>query len=526
MDNSKWKVDDGDDKAASKGNDSEFASTIAKIARGEYVPVNKTYPAFRKTSTDQPNNPSTINTNENYAYDAHFKLSMANANSKSNGIKFKAEPRFKKYATAPSKPETFSEPSVQYFGRTRKTNIFAPVKALFNPEGRNKSKKEKPHYVDYYDKPDLWGTKAVCGVIKPLSVIESRSRRELFDVMIPAVQEDEAGPTAKGRRHRAASSKIRPLGLRTQPSLERQFAKNLLGSTAGSRSVPGPVSGPGSVPASPAMPMSRPGSSGPTFLQEVGEGEGREDGEAEAYGGLVAPPLHSPGLRSRPHLHPTSTEAQPHTSRGMTPVEKLRESKANLPKNGFTFPKDSAIELDANTVLYHRVIEPGGGFVVVPILPHEKTQGFVPRGSSLAEMYASTFPRSPMDPQLRCFTPQKSPFATSRSSIDLQSSMVMDDSTLHMSSRPNTMSSSHSSSYFSSSDAMPRGAFASSPIKPLSHCEWKPPVVPGKSALRKKNDEKEMSAFLKMSTMSNAMSSKTVTLPISVMDTHGMSSSP
>ena len=89
---------------------------------------------------DPPSNPSTFSKNENYAYDAHYKLSIANKSTTSSNGKnsFSEEPRFKKYSTSPTKPETFSEPSVQYFGRTRKINIFAPVKALFHPDSRAK----------------------------------------------------------------------------------------------------------------------------------------------------------------------------------------------------------------------------------------------------------------------------------------------------------------------------------------------------------------------------------------------------
>lgn len=484
MEKSKWRVDDGDKT-------SDFATTIAKIARGEYIPVKKTYPAFRKMINDPPSNPSTFSKNENYAYDAHYKLSIANKSTTSSNGKnsFSEEPRFKKYSTSPTKPETFSEPSVQYFGRTRKINIFAPVKALFHPDSRAKKKEESSHVV-YYDKPDLWRTKSSCGVIKPTSVMESTSRRELFDVMVPTVHESNL---QKPRKRGTASTKIRPLIMVIESPSEAM-------QTAGSLQH---------IPTSPTVLTGRHIPSGTSCLVDLDEGSGT----------IAAPSMSSPDVRPRP----LSRGASLIVDRAMTPVQKLRESKAGLPKLGFTFPKDSPIELDGNTVLYHRVVAPEGGEIVVPIMPRHKTQEFIPRGGTLAELHSSTRPRSPMDPYLRCLTPQRSPFAASRSTLDLQSSVGIDESSLQMTSRPNTVSSTYSNSYLSNSDAMPRGTFSASPIKPLSHCEWRPPVVPGKSALRRARDQKEQNAFMKKS---QVFSSGSVSLPVSLMDIHGIQTSP
>lgn len=47
------------------------------------------------------------------------------------------------------------------------------------------------------------------------------------------------------------------------------------------------------------------------------------------------------------------------------------------------------------------------------------------------------------------------------------------------------------------SDGLPNASPLHSPVRLLKHCEWKPPVIPGKSAIRKAAEKRELDKVLK-----------------------------
>eukprot|EP00607_Mallomonas_marina_P004264 CAMPEP_0182430752 /NCGR_PEP_ID=MMETSP1167-20130531/43063_1 /TAXON_ID=2988 /ORGANISM="Mallomonas Sp, Strain CCMP3275" /LENGTH=571 /DNA_ID=CAMNT_0024616199 /DNA_START=162 /DNA_END=1877 /DNA_ORIENTATION=- len=501
---------------------------------------------------DAINNPSLLTTNQTHGFEAHYKQDDPYwKNAQYGPTKFRTEERFKQYANAPTKPEYFYEKSEKYWGRSRRKNPFAKAKVYARPS-EEKAKEILENYrnyertpVEYYSAPDRWIVmpNPVSGIIKPNSVMESSTSRELYDMLNVPI------PKAEEPRKRNTAGKIRPLVMRNDtPVSSTPLSTKRVGPDPHTLTPPKSPGGTHLLASPPRSPKDNTSvvqtnmrSSRFTDTVEEECSTGIDTVPSPAHG-TISDPLGLHTASSRPassHRPVKDTGAEKSDSHGgvrsfsrpvsrdgvPSPLDKLRESRST-PLGGFSFPKNEVhqLELDSNSVQYKRV-QSVEGPMIVRVVPNKKIADSSAASVPTVQTWATFVDKAPIDPKLRCITPQRMSYSSSApfdvlpgdtaSMTDKHAALQL--TTTKPSTAPNVL--------YTSTDAMPKGTPVSAPIKQLSHCEWKPPHVPGKSALRRACEKRELDSLLKTKSR-NFPPEASRAVPISVAESRLIATTP
>lgn len=370
-----WKTQEDDDSIGSSIQANYQANSFRKVDKS---PKKKTYPAFRKVEHQSvAYNPSLSNAHQTHNVDAYYKEQEKYYKIEGGGGLMGKEERFRERQSSPRKPAEY--PCLvtdKVFGRERHLNPFAKAKLYTRPIDRSLEVYAKykettalaPIGPGTYDIADLWELKPVCGAVKPMAVMESTSKRELFEYLGVRDQRKE-GVSPPDHRY-TPISKMRPL----------------------------------IIPEKPLPPAVKPTDTFTTLATLKLPKDPEEASKVVAY----------EESRRSECLNQSSTVST------CTSGEETGGSRSRVSTAGaFSFGRsESMLETTGKTirhdVTYKRIITTDGNSYVVALAPSRVGSGFA-REPKLAEPWFDPNPKRENDARLRLFT-SNSVFGESRTS--------------------------------------------------------------------------------------------------------------